>query len=58
MMRFGLRCKSIVDVNKVGGELITMRRVIFTPQRGHQGRAEEDQHQHHLLRPQRRAGEA
>ena len=30
-MRFGLRSKSIADVNKVGSDLITMRRVIFTP---------------------------
>ena len=30
-MRFGLRSKSIADVNKVGAELITTRRVIFTP---------------------------
>ena len=27
----GLRSKSIADVNKVGSDLITMRRVIFTP---------------------------
>ena len=30
-MRFGLRSKSIADVNKVGSDLITTRRVIFTP---------------------------
>ena len=30
-MRFGLRSKSIAEVNKVGSDLITMRRVIFTP---------------------------
>ena len=30
-MRVGLRSKSIADVNKVGSDLITMRRVIFTP---------------------------
>ena len=30
-MRFGLRSKSIGDVNKVGSDLITTRRVIFTP---------------------------
>ena len=30
-MRFGLRSKSIADVNTVGSDLITMRRVIFTP---------------------------
>ena len=30
-MRFGLRSKSIADVNKVGSDLITMRRVIFVP---------------------------
>ena len=30
-MRFGLRSKSIVDVNKVGSDLITTRRVIFVP---------------------------
>jgi predicted histone-like DNA-binding protein len=30
-MRFGLRSKSIADVNKVGSDLITSRRVIFTP---------------------------
>ena len=30
-MRFGLRSKSIADVNLVGSDLITMRRVIFTP---------------------------
>jgi len=30
-MRFGLRSKSIADVNKVGSDLITVRRVIFTP---------------------------
>ena len=28
------------------------------PERGHQGRAEAHQHQYHLLRPQRRGGEA
>ena len=27
----GLRSKSIADVNKVGSDLITTRRVIFTP---------------------------
>ena len=30
-MRFGLRSTSIDDVNKAGGDLITSRRVIFTP---------------------------
>ena len=30
-MRFGLRSKSIADVNKVGSDLITTRRVRFTP---------------------------
>ena len=30
-MRFGLRSKSIADVNKVGSDLITTRRVIFAP---------------------------
>ena len=30
-MRFGLRSKSIADVNQVGSDLITVRRVIFTP---------------------------
>ena len=30
-MRFGLRSKSIADVNLVGSDLITTRRVIFTP---------------------------
>ena len=30
-MRFGLRSKSIADVNKVGSDLITTRLVIFTP---------------------------
>lgn len=30
-MRFGLRSTSVVDVNKVGANLITSRRVIFTP---------------------------
>ena len=30
-MRFGLRSKSIADVNKVGSDLLTTRRVIFTP---------------------------
>ena len=30
-MRFGLRSKSISDVNQVGSDLITVRRVIFTP---------------------------
>lgn len=30
-MRFGLRSTSIADVNKVGTNLITSRRVIFTP---------------------------
>ena len=30
-MRFGLRSTSIDDVNKVGADLITSRRVIFTP---------------------------
>ena len=30
-MRFGLRSTSIADVNKVGSDLITTRRVIFTP---------------------------
>ena len=30
-MRFGLRSKSISDVNKVGSDLITTRRVIFVP---------------------------
>ena len=30
-MRFGLRSKSVADVNEVGSDLITMRRVIFTP---------------------------
>ena len=30
-MRFGLRSISVADVNKVGSDLITSRRVIFTP---------------------------
>lgn len=30
-MRFGLRSASVADVNKVGANLITSRRVIFTP---------------------------
>ena len=30
-MRFGLRSTSVSDVNKVGADLITSRRVIFTP---------------------------
>ena len=30
-MRFGLRSESVADVNKVGANLITSRRVIFTP---------------------------
>ena len=30
-MRFGLRSTSVSDVNKVGADLITCRRVIFTP---------------------------
>ena len=30
-MRFGLRSVSVADVNKVGADLITTRRVIFTP---------------------------
>ncbi len=30
-MRFGLRADSVVDVNKVSTDLITSRRVIFTP---------------------------
>ena len=30
-MRFSLRATSVTDVNKVGAELITSRRVIFTP---------------------------
>lgn len=30
-MRFGLRSIAVDNVNKVGGELITSRRVIFTP---------------------------
>ena len=30
-MRFGLRSKSVVDVNKVKSSLITSRRIIFTP---------------------------
>lgn len=30
-MRFGLRSTSVGDVNKVGSDLITSRRVIFTP---------------------------
>ena len=30
-MRFGLRSSSVADVNKVGANLITSRRVIFTP---------------------------
>ena len=30
-MRFGLRSVSVADVNKVGADLITSRRVIFTP---------------------------
>ena len=30
-MRFGLRASSVADVNKVGSDLITTRRVIFTP---------------------------
>lgn len=30
-MRFGLRSMSVADVNKVGSDLITSRRVIFTP---------------------------
>lgn len=30
-MRFGLRSASVADVNKVGANLITSRRVVFTP---------------------------
>ena len=30
-MRFGLRATSVSDVNRVGSDLITSRRVIFTP---------------------------
>ena len=30
-MRFGLRSMSVADVNQVGSDLITSRRVIFTP---------------------------
>jgi uncharacterized membrane protein YgcG len=30
-MRFGLRSKSVDDVNKVKSSLITSRRIIFTP---------------------------
>ena len=30
-MRFGLRSKSVEDVNKVKSNLITSRRIIFTP---------------------------
>ena len=30
-MRFGLRAKSVDDVNKVKANLITSRRIIFTP---------------------------
>ena len=30
-MRFGLRASSVSDVNKIGTNLITSRRVIFTP---------------------------
>jgi rRNA-processing protein FCF1 len=30
-MRFGLRSKSVEDVNKVETSLITSRRIIFTP---------------------------
>ncbi len=30
-MRFGLRASSVADVNKVGSDLITTRRVIFVP---------------------------
>jgi hypothetical protein len=30
-MRFGLRSKSVEDVNKVKSSLITSRRIIFTP---------------------------
>lgn len=30
-MRFGVRATSVADVNKVGTDLITSRRVIFTP---------------------------
>ena len=30
-MRFGLRSKSVEDVNKVKTNLITSRRIIFTP---------------------------
>lgn len=30
-MRFGIRATSVADVNKVGSDLITTRRVIFTP---------------------------
>lgn len=30
-MRFGVRSSSVANVNKVGTDLITARRVIFTP---------------------------
>ena len=30
-MRFGLRSKSVADVNDVKSSLITTRRIIFTP---------------------------
>ena len=46
-MRFGLRSKSVEDVNKVKHS-----------RRGPEGRAEEHGYRHHLLRPQRRRGEA
>ena len=55
-MRFGLRSKSVEDVNKVKSSLITSRRIIFTPHHLHsrcgpEGRAEEHGYRHHLLRP-------
>ena len=50
-MRFGLRSKSVDDVNKVKSSLITSRRIIFR-------RAEEHRYRHHLLRPRRQGGEA
>lgn len=52
-MRFGVRAKSVAAVADVATNLISARRVIFTPQRRHQGRVGKHLHQHHLLRPQR-----
>ena len=57
-MRFGLRSKSVEDVNKVKTSLITSAPHHLHPRSGPEGRAEEHKHRHHLLRPQRQGGEA